>query len=116
MLDTNRTPSPTVSVTRFDRRRQAQRDAELQAFQLAMVMEDRAESAPTPPYLRTPKRRYLRAIVKFNNANGALLCNRCRIIMATGFEHADTEHYCCDECRLAASQTGYAPTERPDGG
>jgi len=40
---------------------------------------------------------YRRAIVKFNNANGALLCNRCLVIIAEGIRHTDVEHY-CDEC------------------
>lgn len=38
-----------------------------------------------------------RAIVKFNNGNGALLCNDCHIIIAYGFDHEDKEHY-CDKC------------------
>lgn len=42
-------------------------------------------------------RRFRRAVVKFNNGNGALLCNRCRVIIATGSDHQDVEHY-CDEC------------------
>ena len=42
---------------------------------------------------------YTRAIVKFNNGNGALLCNRCRKILAEGFRHTDLEHYCDDVCR-----------------
>ncbi len=42
--------------------------------------------------------RYDRAIVKFNNGNGALLCNRCWTIIAEGFRHEDVEHYCA-ECR-----------------
>ena len=41
---------------------------------------------------------YKRAVVKFNNGNGALLCNRCWTIIATGFEHEDVEHYCA-ECQ-----------------
>jgi hypothetical protein len=44
------------------------------------------------------ERHYKRAIVKFNNANGALLCNACWRIVATGNKHEDVEHY-CDECR-----------------
>ena len=38
-----------------------------------------------------------KAIIKFNNGNGALLCNKCRVIIATGFDHEDKEHY-CKEC------------------
>jgi len=37
---------------------------------------------------------YTKAIVKFDNGNGALLCNGCSIIIARGFEHQDREHYC----------------------
>jgi hypothetical protein len=49
--------------------------------------------------------KYQRAIVKFNGGRGALLCNRCRIIIATGYEHADVEHY-CDECKKRLSGNG----------
>jgi len=38
--------------------------------------------------------KYKHAIVKFNNGNGALLCNTCRVIMEYGFDHEDTEHRC----------------------
>lgn len=37
------------------------------------------------------------AIIKFNDGEGALLCNGCDAIIATGFNHADKEHY-CDAC------------------
>ena len=37
---------------------------------------------------------YKRAIVKFNGGRGALLCNRCRVIIREGTEHEDIEHYC----------------------
>lgn len=40
---------------------------------------------------------YKKAIVKFNNGRGALLCNGCRIILKDGLNHPDKEHY-CDEC------------------
>ena len=40
---------------------------------------------------------YKHAIVKFNNGNGALLCNRCGVIVANGFRHEDRKHY-CSEC------------------
>lgn len=46
----------------------------------------------------TEPRVYDRAIVKFNNGHGALLCNCCRVILATGNHHEDVEHYCV-ECR-----------------
>jgi hypothetical protein len=47
---------------------------------------------------RYAPRVYNRAIVKFNNGLGALLCNRCYVIIATGRDHQDIEHY-CDNCR-----------------
>ena len=51
---------------------------------------------------------YRKAIVKFNNGNGALLCNGCLVVMAVGFEHEDREHLCptCtkDERRLEARE------------
>jgi hypothetical protein len=40
---------------------------------------------------------YTLADVRFNNGNGALLCNRCQIIVDYGFEHEDRLHY-CDKC------------------
>lgn len=36
--------------------------------------------------------------VRFNNGNGALLCNNCKYILAYGFEHEDKYHYCNDLC------------------
>lgn len=39
------------------------------------------------------------ANVKYNNGNGALLCNECRTIIAYGFDHTDKEHY-CPKCAL----------------
>jgi hypothetical protein len=42
--------------------------------------------------------RYRRAIVKWNGGRGALLCNRCGVILAVGFVHDDTEHYCQPAC------------------
>lgn len=48
---------------------------------------------------------YYRAVVKFNNGNGALLCNRCWIIIATGFRHKDAEHYCAG-CRKVRADSG----------
>ena len=38
-------------------------------------------------------------IVKYNGGKGALLCNECSVIIATGFSHPDTEHY-CTVCKL----------------
>jgi hypothetical protein len=43
-------------------------------------------------------RGYWRAVWKFNGGNGALLCNRCGVIIATGIDHEDVEYYCV-ECR-----------------
>lgn len=37
---------------------------------------------------------YKHAVVKFNGGNGALCCNKCGKIIATGFAHQDREHYC----------------------
>jgi hypothetical protein len=49
---------------------------------------------------------YKRAIFKFNGGRGALLCNCCRIIVATGNgPHEDREHY-CDECKKRLSGNG----------
>ena len=44
---------------------------------------------------------YKLAEVKFNGGRGALLCNTCRIIIATGFKHEDKEHF-CEECKAKA--------------
>lgn len=41
--------------------------------------------------------RYKKAEVKWNGGNGALLCNKCRKIIAYGFYHDDKE-YTCGEC------------------
>lgn len=38
--------------------------------------------------------RYKYADVRYNNGNGALLCNTCSVIIAYGFDHEDKEHYC----------------------
>jgi len=38
--------------------------------------------------------RYKHADVRFNNGNGALLCNTCKRIIAYGHDHEDKEHYC----------------------
>jgi hypothetical protein len=48
---------------------------------------------------------YHRAIFKFNGGRGALLCNRCRVIVREGTEHEDVEHY-CDECKKRLSGNG----------
>lgn len=44
---------------------------------------------------------YKLAEVKFNGGRGALLCNTCRVIIATGFNHEDKEHF-CEECTAKA--------------
>lgn len=41
--------------------------------------------------------RYKLADVRFNNGNGALLCNCCSIIIDYGFEHDDEFHF-CEKC------------------
>lgn len=48
--------------------------------------------------------KYERAIVKWNGGRGALLCNRCGIIVAEGFEHEDIEHFCAACARGAAQE------------
>jgi hypothetical protein len=63
---------------------------------------------------------YKHSIVKFNNGDGALLCNRCGKIVATGFEHEDREHY-CDKCMLKqvpldAAGKPAPPIEKPHRG
>jgi len=42
------------------------------------------------------------AIVKFNNGNGALLCNSCNTIVAYGYDHEDKIHL-CKECKMKES-------------
>ena len=49
--------------------------------------------------MQTPEK----ALIKFNNGNGALLCNGCRIIIAYGFDHKDEEHF-CKECKPKKKQ------------
>jgi hypothetical protein len=63
---------------------------------------------------------YKDAIVKFNAGNGALLCNGCEIVIATGFEHEDREHFCA-KCVLKQTQLDSegkpsAPVEKPHRG
>ena len=60
------------------------------------------------------------AIVKFNAGKGALLCNGCKTVIATGFEHEDREHY-CDACMLKQGPLDTegkpsAPVEKPHRG
>ena len=63
---------------------------------------------------------YKHAIVKFNGGNGALCCNKCGTIIATGFAHEDREHY-CDVCMLKqvprdAAGEPVPPAEKPHRG
>lgn len=44
--------------------------------------------------------RQFKKIVKYNGGIGALLCNECKVIIATGFIHDDKEHYCA-KCKQA---------------
>ena len=37
---------------------------------------------------------YTKAVVKFDNGNGACVCNKCRVILSYGFDHNDVERYC----------------------
>jgi hypothetical protein len=46
------------------------------------------------PVMSEPPFSYKIAVVKFNGGRGALLCNGCQTILATGFSHADKAHYC----------------------
>ena len=63
---------------------------------------------------------YKHAIVKFNAGNGALLCNGCEIVIATGFEHEDREHFCAKcvlkQTQLDAEGKPSAPVEKPHRG
>ena len=46
--------------------------------------------------------RYEYANVRFNNGDGALLCNACRVISAYGHDHEDRLHFCksCSDVML----------------
>lgn len=48
-----------------------------------------------------------KSIVKFNGGLGALLCNRCRTIIAYGFDHENKEHFCntCESKRTKPKTT-----------
>jgi hypothetical protein len=54
---------------------------------------------------------FRRAIVKFNDGNGALLCNRCHTIIANGIRHKDVEHY-CDECEKLTVGNGFHSSDQ----
>ena len=49
---------------------------------------------------------YRSAIVKWNGGRGALLCNRCRTIIAEGIRHPDVEHF-CDDCSRGHTPLAY---------
>lgn len=44
------------------------------------------------------------AVVKFNGGSGALLCNKCNVIIAHGLDHEDKYHY-CDKCTYKQVRT-----------
>ena len=44
-------------------------------------------------------RSYRVAKIKFNGGTGALLCSACDKVIATGFDHEDTEHWCSEACQ-----------------
>jgi hypothetical protein len=48
---------------------------------------------------------YKLAEVKFNNGDGALLCNRCSIIIECGFDHEDKLHF-CEDCEQERQKKG----------
>ena len=50
---------------------------------------------------------YTTAQVKYNNGNGALLCNNCSVIVDYGFLHEDRLHY-CDECYANSHLIAYS--------
>lgn len=43
------------------------------------------------------------AEIKFNNGRGALLCNHCRVIIATGIDHVDKIHL-CEDCKKITTE------------
>lgn len=43
------------------------------------------------------------AEVKFNGGQGALLCNGCSVIIATGFDHEDKLHF-CEKCKTESGE------------
>jgi hypothetical protein len=50
---------------------------------------------------------YKAAIVKFNGGRGALLCNKCHIVIAQGLDHPDRTHFCgrCKQVRHEHKQS-----------
>lgn len=49
---------------------------------------------------------YKYAVVKYNNGEGALLCNECFTILSFGFDHEDKIHI-CDGCWAYRDHTGH---------
>jgi len=47
------------------------------------------------------------ANVKFNNGDGALLCNACRVIIAYGHDHEDRLHFCESCSDIFIENPGY---------
>ena len=43
----------------------------------------------------------MKAIIKFNGGVGALLCNKCRIIIAYGTKHDKDKRHYCQQCEAA---------------
>lgn len=50
---------------------------------------------------------YRVAILKFDNGLGALLCNQCSKVVATGFSHEDRIHLCEDCAKLHPIEIQY---------
>ena len=53
-----------------------------------------------------------RAIIKWNNGRGALLCNNCNTIIKEGFDFEDKEYYCDKHTNL---DTRHLPNGRKPG-
>ena len=45
------------------------------------------------------------ADIRYNNGMGALVCNRCFLILEYGFEHEDKFHF-CSECEFHIAEYG----------
>lgn len=48
-------------------------------------------------------KRYQLSEVKYNNGNGALLCNLCGVIIKYGFNHEDKLHF-CEKCEMTSKE------------
>ena len=53
------------------------------------------------------------AKIKFNGGVGALLCNKCDVIIATGTKHEDREHYCM-KCMMEEHNLTITPPPKKD--